>query len=632
MIPAYARFLLKTYFLLIALFTAARLLAGSLHTSQLSGAEFPDLAYAFVLGWRFDNAVVCTLIAIPFVLGTINHFTVRVPFIGRLLAVFLLPLVMVCLVLLSIDLFYFEHFGLRITVVLLNWLSDLSFAVSMAIGDPRWWWGIAGFPFLAALVIAPLWVWSRTEKNSSSSRKEFYVWGFTSFLLAGLLFLGIRGRVAIKSPLREGLAYFSPNPALNQLALNPVFTFFSSWVRARKYKEKSLRFMDHQEAMAVIHREPGRVGTEGHLWGAPLQKTASKNWNVVVVMMEGMSAHYTHYRKNPSWTPVLDRLMSEGWEFTQAYSAGTHTYNGVWSTLFSFPSPYASHPLKRDIIPLLDAWPDQWRRAGRRTFFFTTHDEEFDNMAGFLRQNGFETIVAQSDYPSERVFSILGVPDHDMYDKAIATFDSVQGPFFAALLTGSNHKPHVIPPELKAQFDGPDEKENIVRYSDWAVGHFLTESAKRPWFKNTLFVFLADHGQAVGSTPLDQVMSYHHMPLIFWGPNLLGEHRLITTPVGQTDVLPTLAGIISGVGRNNSLGRDVLAHPRPWVYMVRDDSACVRFSNALECESPEGVRTRFELPQADWQTGPLESKEVWREVHAHLQLADWVLRTPKPTP
>ena len=629
MLPPYARLLTLAYLWLIVWLTAFRGLGWALVRGNLKDVPGPDIVRAFAIGWRFDNVIACGTLVIPFLLLTLNHFAFRSPRFQRWALAPLWPLWTLVLVLQTIDVFYFEHFGLRTTVILLNWLDDLSFAVSMAVGDPRWWWGFAAFPAVWLGLLYPVWRMLRTCPPATLRRTLY--WAPACLVVTGLFFLGIRGRVAIKSPLREGLAYFSPNPTLNQLALNPTFTFFSSWIRSRKYRERPLRFMPHEEALALLRREPGRVGTEGHALAGGIAGGTLRDWNVVVVMMEGMSAHYSNYRKNPSWTPVLDRLNAEGLEFSQAYSAGTHTYNGVWSTLFSFPSPYAGHPLKRDVIPQLDAWPDQWRRQGRHTYFFTTHDEEFDNMAGFLRQNGFTTIVAQSDYPTERVFSILGVPDHDMYERAVEEFGKRPGPFFAALLTGSNHKPYVIPPEHRARFNSGNEKEDIVRYSDWAVGHFLAKAAEKPWFRNTLFVFLADHGQSVGDSALEQMLAYHHMPLIFWGPALLGAHRKIDRPVGQIDILPTIAGLIGGGGRNNSLGRDVLAHPRDWVYMVRDDAACVRWSALMECETPEGVRTRFELP-AVWPAPPPDSAGAWREVHAHLQLADWVLRTLSQRP
>lgn len=625
MTPRYARLLVKLYLCLCLYMLAFRVLCLTLVHHRIGSVGLLDYAQAFWLGWRFDNVIICVLLALPFLIFTANHFLFqneRAQKLGLLPLYLTLPLV---LTLQIIDMFYFDHFGVRITAVLMNWFDDIGFATKMVLNDPVWILGVVIFPLILWPIFARVAEWGRLSPPTRLLGKNQTVWALCSVLTLAMLFVGIRGRVAIKSPLREGVAYFSPNPALNQLALNPLYTFFSSVVRSRKYRKKVLSFMSQDEAIQVFRGSQGLPPTTGqNPFERPALTGPLKHWNVVVVMMEGMSAHYTHYRKSPSWAPVLDRLMAEGIEFTQAFSAGTHTYNGIWSTLFSFPSPYSAHPLKRDVVPQLDSLPEQWRALGRTTTFFTTHDEHFDNMAGFLRQNGFEHIVAQDDYPQERVFSILGVPDHDMYDRAVEVLGKDGKPFFAALLTGSNHKPHVIPPELKSQFNGPDEEENIVRYADWALGHFVEKAQAKPWFKDTLFVILADHGHAVGNSPVDQILSYHHMPLIFWAPGLV-THREVHSPALQIDILPTVAGLLGGPVHNNTLGRDVLSLPRDWAYMVNDGGACVRFIDKLECEAEDKRITDYALDVQEWK--PVHPKEAWHEVHAELQLADWVLKT-----
>lgn len=625
MIPRYAKLLVKLYLCLCVYMLLWRLLSLTLVHHHVADVAWSELMIAFGLGWRFDNVIICALLTLPFILYTLNHFTFRWNWLQRWALAPLFVLFPVVLTLQIIDLFYFEQFNLRITAVLLNWMDDIQFATKMVLEDPIWMIGFVIFPVVLWLTYRPFLEWARRSPVSYLLGKKQVAWGLASLLITAVLFVGIRGRVAIKSPLREGVAYFSSNPTLNQLALNPIYTFVSSVVRARKYKAKSLKFMAHEEAVKSF-RSSLALPESKNPFAREKLGTTMKKWNVVLIVMEGMSAHYSHYRKSPSWTPVLDRLMTEGWEFSQAYSAGTHTYNGVWSTLFSFPSPYAVHPLKRDVVPLLNSLPQQWRELGYETLFFTTHDEHFDNMAGFLRQNGFSRIIAQDDYPPERVFSILGVPDHDMYQKALEVLDSSSMPFFAAMLTGSNHKPHVIPPELKAQFNGPDEKENIVRYADWALGHLLENAAKKTWYSNTLFVVIADHGQSVGSSSLDQILSYHHMPMIFWAPGLLGPPKKIDTPASQVDVIPTIAGLLGGPVQNTSMGRDVLTSPRSWVYMVQDNGACVRFSALLECESEEGKMTRYPLDKSEWMAPPMDATQVWSQVHAELQLVDWLLR------
>ncbi len=627
MVPPYFRFLLRVYAYAMVLSSAFRLLAATFIAGNLEVVEANRVLTAFGIGLRFDNVVACALIAIPFLFLSLLHFTGPRPGASRVATAPLYLLLPACFALQVFDLFYFQHFGVRTSAVVLNWADDLAFGVTMLAEEPAWMAGLGSGILATCLVAWPVRHW---EKRAAAAvvPPRSWSWGLVCVLVMGALFLGIRGRVAIKSPIREGLAYFSDTPALNQLALNPVFTFGSSWIRARKYREKPLRFMPEAEATAIFRADLGLPPVSPPTLLRHAEGDGSAK-NLVVVMLEGMSAHYTATHKKPSWTPVIDRLMAEGLAFTHAYSSGTHTYNGIWSTLFSFPSPYAAHPLKRDRVPQLDSAANQLKARGYRTLFFTTHDEEFDNMAGFLRQNGYGRVVAQDDYPSDRVFSILGVPDHDMYLKAVEVLDgeSAHGPFFAALLSGSNHRPYVIPPELRERFAAKDEKENIVRYSDWAVGAFIEAARTRPWFKDTLFVFLADHGQSVGTSPLDQILSYHHMPLVFWSPTLVPSPQTVPSPVAQIDVLPTALGYLRLAYQNATLGRDVLKQPRPWVYVVRDNAACALTPRLLECEAQDGSMSRFPLGKAEWEALEPMPAALWRQIHAELQLADGVLRS-----
>lgn len=635
MTPSYARFLAKSYFYLLGLFTLSRLVSTGMVWENLQQESWGSLAQAFFLGWRFDNVIICALLTLPFLILTLNHFAFKSQRLQKLgiwpLFVLLPPVVLLQMV----DLAYFDHFNIRSTIILFNWLDDISFVIKMAKDEPLWFFGGLAIPIVIWLLLWPLRFWSRQNFWHPLVGKSFGLWIASSVLIVGLLFLGIRGRTAIKSPIREGTAYFSQNPTLNNLALNPCFTFISSWVRAKKYKEKPLRLMPLERALAQVQKHYGISVTPGaHPLSRAISSGELKNWNIVLVIMEGMSAHYTSLHMNPSWTPALDRLMNEGMNFQQTYSAGMHTFNGIWSTLFSFPAPYTAHPLKRNTIPMLNSFATQMLQKNIHTLFFTTHDDQFDNMAGFVRQNGYKEIIHQADYPPERVMSILGVPDHDMFHHSLPVLKRAdeKGRFFAAMLTGSNHKPHIIPPEMRSQFNSPSEKENIVRYSDWAIGDFLERARKEPWGQRTVFAFIADHGQGVGTDRLDQILSYHHVPFIIWAPGLV-PHQTIEAPVMQVDVLPTLMGLWGGQWTNTTLGTDVIRQPREWVYVGRDETTCLISSTELDCETQDKHHTLHQFKKPFWTPRqPQDKPAMWNVIHGELQISDSVLRDHKFIP
>ena len=116
---------------------------------------------------------------------------------------------------------------------------------------------------------------------------------------------------------------------------------------------------------------------------------------------------------------------------------------------------------------------------------------------------------------------------------------SVQ-PFFATLLSISNHPPYIIPPYFKPH--SKETEEQIVEYADWSLRKFMDEASRQPWYENTIFVFLADHGKLVGSPKSDMPLTYHHIPLIIYEPGQ--SPRKLEVLGGQIDVGPTILGML----------------------------------------------------------------------------------------
>lgn len=98
-----------------------------------------------------------------------------------------------------------------------------------------------------------------------------------------------------------------------------------------------------------------------------------------------------------------------------------------------------------------------------------THESQYDNMNGYLRTNGFDRIFAQEDYPKDKVVNSFGVQDDFLYQYALPilteTADEGQ-PFFAVLLSISNHPPYVIPKDFKTH--SSTDEHRIVEFADHA--------------------------------------------------------------------------------------------------------------------------------------------------------------------
>ena len=146
-------------------------------------------------------------------------------------------------------------------------------------------------------------------------------------------------------------------------------------------------------------------------------------------------------------------------------------------------------------------------------------------------------------------------------------------PFFAVLLSISNHPPYVIPSYFQPK--SKNIEEQIVEYADWSIRQFIHKASQQPWFDNTIFVLLGDHGKLVGNPDSEMPQSYNHIPLMFYAPALLTAEEKENFG-GQIDVAPTLLGMLRINYIQNNLGIDLLKEERPCMFFSADNMLGVK--------------------------------------------------------
>ncbi len=188
----------------------------------------------------------------------------------------------------------------------------------------------------------------------------------------------------------------------------------------------------------------------------------------------------------------------------------------------------------------------------------------FDDMNTFFAGNGFQ-VLDRTDIDKVRFENVWGVADEDLFDRAIQHYgEQYQAgkPFFSIIMTTSNHKPFTFRPGLE-QLGIPEEgggRQAGVRYADYALGYFLREAARQPWFDNTIFVVVADHGARVygkAEIPLET----YEIPLMIYSPKHIAP-RQIDTLMTQIDIAPTVLGLLGMPYEAPFFGIDAL-HERP---------------------------------------------------------------------
>ena len=591
-------YILIVYAIGIVIFTLFRLLNTLVYCS---GADVPpdfegQYFQALVMGWRFDTVVSCYILALPLLLmivGELAHIRAK----GYYLSIHILIVTLYILAFFAcaVDVPFFSYFFTRLNAVAANEIDSFALIADMILSEPVYILALLAFVALAVgYVFLMCWVYRKILRDRLSDRLPL-AWAITlALLLIFATFVGMRGRLSKKSPIRVGTAYFCGNAFLNQLGLNPVFTFFKSIEETSKSANQPLTIADADDARLLYESERA-LPSDSTLVPAGLSIPLPQGTNVVLVIMESMTVDKTGLiHPERSHTPCLDSLMQHGLVFTHCYSAGIHTYNGIYSTLYSHPGLLARHTLKHTFIPSMCGLPHQLQAVGYQTTYMMTHDEDYDNMRGFLHANAFDSVIGQHSFPADESVGTWGLPDHLLFEHAVAhcTKVSKQGPFFTTIMTCSDHVPYILPDNIPFTPHSKAMADRMTEYADWSIGHFMQLASQQPWFHNTLFVFIADHG-AAGQSLYDIALSYHHVPMLFYCPDHIAPRRCDRLAL-QLDLFPTLMGMLPYPYENNTFGLDLLRQRRDIAYFGSDDKLCALDTAYLYvCQVAENIEHLF---------------------------------------
>lgn len=561
--------LIKLHLLSLVIFSVFRVV---LLLSNTEKFEFftTNMFKALLMGIRFDTVITCYILALPSLLWAIAYnIGKNNKLLNRILYGYCAVMFSLAFVISAVDIPYFNQFFSRLDRSAFLWMDSPSFIIEMVAKDFRLWGYFIPFFVILGLFFYGLNRIFRKINTLDFSKRKLNVSLVMSILVLGLTFLGIRGRIERKSPIRVGTAYFSENAFLNKLGLNPNFTLIESLLQ-KKTKWEPL--MNDTEALSIAKQTLG-LNPSADLSIIKDVKPSPNNLgkpNVVLILMESMTAqHLNYFDKKKNLTPVLDNLIPKSIFFENTYSAGIHTFNGVFSSIYSYPALWAEHTMKN-----IKYYPNNsikaFADAGYSTTYFTTHDEQFDNIGGFLMNNNFQKVISQKDYPSSEVKSNLGVPDDFMFRFSIPKINELHQsgkPFFITMMTASNHAPIVIPDYYKPRTK--DINTQATEYADWSIGQFLKEAEKQEWFKNTIFVLMADHGAGFDTT-YEMSLSYNHIPLFFYAPHLL-KPEIKTDLALQIDALPTILGLTNITYTKQNMGINLWQEKRDFAYFGADD-------------------------------------------------------------
>jgi phosphoglycerol transferase MdoB-like AlkP superfamily enzyme len=323
-------------------------------------------------------------------------------------------------------------------------------------------------------------------------------------------------------------------------------------------------------------------------------------------------------------------LAKEGLLFSQLYATGTRTVRGLEAITLSVPPTPGQSIVRRPGNDNLFSLGFVFKDRGYDTKFIYGGYGYFDNMSAFFSTNGFDVVDRTSMTKPEINFAnVWGVADDDMFARALKEADASYAagkPFMHLIMTTSNHRPYTYP-EGRIDIPSKSGRAGGVKYADYSVGKLVEWAQKKPWFKDTVFVFLADHtAGAGGKAELDP--KKYHIPMIFYAPELIGKGRYDKI-ASQIDFAPTLLGWLNFSYRSKFYGEDLMQkHDNAQrAFISNYQKVALAKNGKITVLAPKRKIEQFGWPQED----PLakEDPELISDAIGYYQSASWWHETQK---
>jgi phosphoglycerol transferase MdoB-like AlkP superfamily enzyme len=386
-----------------------------------------------------------------------------------------------------------------------------------------------------------------------------------ALVLAGGAIAGLGYALPLQGPT------FSKERVINELANNGGLSFASAALTHHLDYTAFYRTLPLDEAYQRARRMLQQPGSEFTGPGRDIRRRIAGDpkrpkLNVVILLEESLGSEFwgSLGRPGPSLTPEMDRLANhEGLLFTNLYASGNRTVRGFEGVFSSFPPLPGDSIVVRHLSKNVESIARVLKRDGYQSLFLYGGRGVFDGMRGYAMENGWDRFIEQKHFVKPDFSTIWGVCDEEVFARAIVEFRELAKagqPFLGTVLSVSNHKPYTYPKGRIPEDPEARKRDHAVKYSDYALGHFFKMARQEPFWTNTVFVVVADHGARVYGSQSIPIRSYE-IPLLIAGPAVVSQPARLGPLGGSLDVAPTILGLIGRPYDSLFMGRDLLKSP-----------------------------------------------------------------------
>jgi phosphoglycerol transferase MdoB-like AlkP superfamily enzyme len=503
---------------------------------RISEESSLEVLKAFLYGSWMDASMAGYFCAIPLIVALVIWFLPPARLSTIYLRIYTYILIFLCAVVAVINFNIYREWG-----------SKVNYRVfEFAFGSPKEAMASTGSSpiFLSTLILVALTAagillfnWLLSGHIDKTGNFVFKI--ALGILMLGLNFLAIRGGWQL-APMNESMAYFSTKPILNYAAVNTEWGLATDIMNSKYNTSNPYHYFRNKEAEAIVKSYYQQTADSS------LHILNEQKPNVVLIIMESFTGNVvSRLGGEEGISNSMDKLMEEGIFFDNIYASGGRTDKGVVAVLSGFPAQAGRSIMKENSKQVkIPSIPQSLNTLGYRSSFFYGGESRFFNMKSYLLSHGFSKIVEKENFDKKDMNSKWGAYDGAVYDRMQQDLGSEKQPFFATMLTLTNHEPFELPgnPHFKGA-----EIENKFRstayYADSCLGAFVNKAKQAGWYKHTLFVVVADHGHYLPRTDLEVFNPQRYrIPLLIFGGAIKPEFAgLKVGKIGsQTDIATTI--------------------------------------------------------------------------------------------
>lgn len=559
-----------------------------------------DLIHAFVLGARYDCAVIAYINFLPTLFFAIFWFIgsqkLFIKFVKSLKYYFMLLFGFV-ITLLCIDFGFYSYFQNHMNILMFGIFEDDTQALFSTLAE--------NYPlFLVAIgfILIFVFVYFLTKRVLEKNLFGFYFNKTKIYfkIIAVLCFLAVNFIVARGSfgifPLGVDNAEISANTFINKVAINGIYTLQAA-MEARSKEEdrdyiKQMGYSKNNMAQAfadfldidvseIDESNPENSLSKTTKYDKNIEEIKP---NVIFIMMESFGTDLMLHYNSPQFNVLgeLKKHIDEDIIFYKFIPANMGTIGSLESAITNIARLPLSHFLcqsKYAYNKYFYTGPMPYKNSGYETVFMYGGNTGWRNCTSYMPNVGFDKVIGEGSMPKEYERNQWGVFDEYLFDYIFKYLDENENRKFIYVMTTSNHPPYSLPnnyekiypleitEKLQKDITGDMTIANmrfaVYQYSCQKVGEFLTKLKNSKYADNTIVAITGDHNfWSTFNYSAEKVLDKMSVPFYLYIPKKLKPNKTIDTNniVGShTDILPTLYNLSLSNTNYWATGTDLLS-------------------------------------------------------------------------